>query len=50
VAATASPLPLAMQNLLRRHREWRCKKRLFFEIVSPMVYFLKSFEVWVNFV
>jgi hypothetical protein len=30
VAATASPLLLAKHNLLRRHREWRSKKGLFF--------------------
>jgi hypothetical protein len=26
------------------------KRGYFFEIVSPMVYYLKSFQVWVNFV
>jgi hypothetical protein len=46
---TASPLPLAMHELLRRHRDWRSKKRLFFsnsladgllfEIVSSLGYF-----------
>jgi hypothetical protein len=26
------------------------KRGYFFEIVSQMIYYLKSFEVWVNFV
>jgi hypothetical protein len=44
------------------HSSWRCtafcvatvngdaKKGYFFEIVSAKVYYLKSFQVWVNFV
>jgi hypothetical protein len=49
------------QHVLR-HREWRrttfchatvngaAKKGYSYEIVSLMVYYLKSFQVWVNFV
>jgi hypothetical protein len=45
-----------------RHSYWRCttfcvatvngdaKMGYFFEIVSAKVYYLKSFEVWVNYV
>jgi hypothetical protein len=57
----ASPPGVATHYRLR-HSSWRrtpfchatvdgdAKKGYFFEIVLPMVYFLKSFEVWVNFV
>jgi hypothetical protein len=51
-----------MWQPLPRHRQWRCttfchatvngaaKKGYSCEIFSKVVYYLKSFQVWVNFV
>jgi hypothetical protein len=50
VAASAAPLTVALHVPQPRHRERRGKKGYSDEIFSPMVYYLKSFQIWVNFV
>jgi hypothetical protein len=57
VAATAAPLAVAPHQLLSCHRQWRrtnfchttvdgaAKKGYSGEIVSPMVYFLRLYQV-----
>jgi hypothetical protein len=49
-ALSAAPLRVALQIHQPRHRERRGKKGYSDEIFSQMVYYLKSFQVWVNFV
>jgi hypothetical protein len=61
-ALSASGPTMPMWPPPLRHSSWRCtifcvatvngdaKRGYFFEIVSAKVYYLKSFQVWVNFV